>query len=528
MSLPKLITAMLNPELYPHAVNKVELIQTHISYVLLAGSYVYKIKKPVELGFLDFSTLDKRQVMCREEVRLNRRLAPDVYLDVVPIYEGGPCGVTLTPSSGEQPVEYAVKMRRLSEDTMLPSLLQANDVPRELLAALGHRLADFHDSAPPASPELTQDAYELVRRNFEENFAQTEELIGPQLDKARLKTIQAYAVWFLGSNRALFEQRVAKNRIRECHGDLRMEHVCIEEDSIIIFDCIEFNTRFRCIDTAEDLAFLLMDMEFNSYWDEAALLLESYQDKARDSDMPALLTFFKCYYAMTRSKVFAIKSAEEEFSQEEQSQALNTALAYFNLAYAYAVRVEQPVLIIMCGLTGSGKSSLAEVMASRITAKIFKSDAIRKDLAGIDRTEHHEAPFGQGLYTQDWTEKTYASLLEKGACELRDGQPVLLDASFLKRKHRLQARQTADKLQAHLVCVQCLCPREVVRKRMVQREQVSGVASDGRWDVYQGQESLFEPLTDMDESSLIQVRTDEPVSRCAETAVQALLEKIRS
>ncbi len=527
MSLPQLISSMLDPGIYPHPVDKVEVIQTHISYVLLAGAFTYKVKKPVQLGFLDFSSLEKRLAMCREEVRLNSRLAPDVYLDVLPIFQTDGPGVSFTPVSHDEPIEYAVKMRRLSERAMLPFLLQIDGVDQEMLAALARKLADFHALTPKAPAELTQDAFGLVGRNFEENFTQTRALIGTKLDTTRFEIIKHYATWFLRSNRALFEQRVAEDRVRECHGDLRMEHICFEDDAIIIFDCIEFNTRFRCIDTAEDLAFLLMDMEYQGYWNEAATLLKSYQEQAHDQGMPDLLTFFKCYYAMTRCKVFAIKSSEDEFSPEDREQSLKTALAYFDLAYAYAIRVEQPVLIIMCGLTGSGKSALAEALASRIGGQVFKSDEIRKDLAGITRTERHEAPFGQGIYSQDWTQKTYACLLEQGAQALQDRTPVVLDASFIAQKHRLLARQTAWRHQARFVCVQCLCPRETAMERLSDRHQEAGTVSDGRREIYEEQEAAFEPLTELEETEQIRVRTDEPLDRCAEQAVQALLDLTR-
>jgi len=323
-----------------------------------------------------------------------------------------------------------------------------------------------------------------------------------------------------------FKYQDFEDRIRECHGDLRMEHVCFEQGQIIIFDCIEFNTRFRCIDTAEDLAFLLMDMEFNGYWTEAGTLFSSYQHQARDRSMSGLITFFKAYYAMTRGKVLSIKSREEDFSREERDHALKSALAHFDLAYHYATRVEQPVLITMCGLTGSGKSSLARALAEAIGAEVLKSDEIRKDLAGVSRAEHHQVPFGQGLYSGEWTQKTYAALVRQGAELLKSGRPVILDASFLKREHRSMARKAAAQLQAPFVCLQCVCPKEVVRQRLAKRGDED--VSDGRWEIYTSQESAFETFSDTDASEVIRVSTDAPLSSCTQSAVQGLLDTIRA
>jgi hypothetical protein len=528
MTLPRLISCMLDPEIYPHPADHVELIQTHISFVLLAGSYAYKIKKPVNLGFLDFSTLDKRRFMCREEVRLNRRLAPDVYLEVVPVYQGGPCGASLSQPDGAQPAEYAVKMRRLSEDTMLPALLRSSQAHEEMVRALGRKLADFHASVPEAPPDVTEDAFDLVRRNFEENFVQISSLIGSELDRDRFRLLEQYVRWFLRSHRDLFQQRADEARIRECHGDLRMEHVCFDQGRIIIFDCIEFNTRFRCIDTAEDLAFLLMDMEFNGYWNEARTLASSYQDQAGDRSMDDLLTFFKAYYAMTRGKVSAIQSTEDEFSQEDRGQALKTALAYFDLAHDYAIRIERPVLIFMCGLTGTGKSSLARDLAADTGAEVLRSDELRKQLAGVDRSGDHRVPFGQGIYSREWTRKTYAALVEQGAQRLKSGRPVILDASFLEREHRAMAKRTAAELQVPLVCLHCVCPREVARQRLAERELESGEVSDGRWEIYTAQEARFEALSDLDEANLVTIPTERGTKSPAEDALQGLLGRIRS
>jgi hypothetical protein len=268
-----------------------------------------------------------------------------------------------------------------------------------------------------------------------------------------------------------------------------------------------------------------MDMEFNGYWTEGRILLDSYQRQARDSSMSGLLTFFKAYYAMTRGKVQSIKSREEEFSREEREQALNSAQAYFGLAYRYAARVEQPVLIIMCGLTGSGKSSLARALADSIGAEVLKSDEVRKDLAGVSRTDHHQVGFGQGLYSEEWTQKTYVALMQQGAELLKSGKPVILDASFLKRGQRSMARKTAIEHQVPFVCLQCECPREVARQRLAQRGNED--VSDGRWEIHTSQESAFEPFTEKEESELIRVFTDAPLNSCTQSAVQGLLDTIR-
>jgi aminoglycoside phosphotransferase family enzyme len=357
-----LVEAMIRPSFYPHGAETVELIQTHISFIFIAGDIVYKVKKAVDFGFLDFTSLQKRQYYCREELRLNRRLAPEMYLDVVEICEDGQGHLHL---GGEgRPIEYALKMKRLPQERMLKKLLAAGTVERSVMDSVASRLADFHRRAATGGQIDRIGGIETIRLNHEENFDQTERYIGLTLPAYQFEFIRAYARGFLERRRALFEQRVADHKIRDCHGDLHLEHICIT-DGIIIFDCIEFNERFRYEDVAAEVAFLAMDLDYNGYSDYAEAFVEAYVRRASDPQVAILLNFYKCYYAYVRGKVTSFRLDDRAIALMDQEAAAGTAVRYFDLAYTYAAHLESSALILMAGLMGTGKSPAQGTLRNR-------------------------------------------------------------------------------------------------------------------------------------------------------------------
>jgi hypothetical protein len=332
VEFPPLIQAMLDPSWYPHHPKEVELVQTHISYIFLAGTLVYKVKKPVDFGFLDFTSLEQRGFFCREEVRLNQRFSPDIYLAVDPISR---VGDAYRLGDETAVVEYAVKMRRINEAHMLYRLLQAGDVTGATLQRVGKYLARVY--AAIASDEKAQafGAPKVIATNVQENFAQTKKYINGPLSAETFAAIEGWSLSFMEKDAALFAQRVAQGYIKDCHGDLHLQHICVEGDHIYVFDCIEFNERFRFGDVASDVAFLAMDLDFNGHGDFATVFAEAYAEAAGDDSAAGVLQFYKVYRAYVRAKVTSFMLDDPALDETAKKDVLQHAKAYYDLALAY-------------------------------------------------------------------------------------------------------------------------------------------------------------------------------------------------
>jgi aminoglycoside phosphotransferase family enzyme len=329
--LPSIVGALLKPQAYPHKPPKIELIQTQMSFIFLAGEYVYKVKKPVNLGYLDYTTLEKRHLFCRQEVELNRRLCPDAYLAVVPVVEEG--GGLRIEGRGEA-IEYAVKMRQLPRDRMMDVLLTRDQVTPEMVTKVAEELVGFHQEAETSQEIAAFGSLDVIRRNCHENFAQTEKYIGLSIFRAKYERTKRYTDNFIKSNASLFEKRVREGRIRDCHGDLHAAHVCFTDD-ICIYDCIEFNDRFRYCDVASELAFLAMDLDRYRQAGLSRHLVNTYVSLSHDEELLKLLNFYKCYRAYVRGKVESFKLDDPYIPEGEKAQVLTAARSYFELAESY-------------------------------------------------------------------------------------------------------------------------------------------------------------------------------------------------
>ncbi len=329
--LPELVESLLKPEPYPEPPPKVELLQTQMSFIFLAGDYVYKVKKPVNLGYLDYTTLEKRQALCQKEVELNRRLCPDVYLGVVPITRDG--GKIVLGGKGE-PIEYAVKMRRLPADAMLNVLLLKNQVSPEMMKRVAQKVADFHAKAETSPFISSFGSLEIIRQNTEENFNQTRKYIGITIAQEQYQRIKDFTDGFIKKNTALFKKRVADGRIRDCHGDLHAAHICFT-NGICIYDCIEFNDRFRYADVASEVSFLAMDLDNYGRSDLSKVFVDTYVDRSKDRELNKLLNYYKCYMAYVRGKVNSFQLDDPYISKEEKAKILAAAKRYFQLAESY-------------------------------------------------------------------------------------------------------------------------------------------------------------------------------------------------
>ncbi len=518
MASPEMVAAMQQPKFYPHRARKVELIQTHISYVFIAGNYVYKVKKELNLGFLDFTTLEKRQYYCRKELELNRRLAPDIYLEVVAIscdQEG-----RFLLGTGREIVEFAVKMRKLPESGMLKRLLDAGKIDLDFMSSLARKIAAFHREAATGGEIDLMGSPKTIMRNHEENFLQVTPFINVTIPQHQFDFIKAYAINFIKKNMALFRKRIAAGRIRDCHGDLHLEHICLLKKTIVIYDCIEFNERFRYEDVAAEVAFLAMDLDDNGYSDHAEAFVKAYIINSGDGDVAAILNFYKCYYAYVRGKVISFELNDRDISESEHKSALTRASHYFNLAYTYASRLERPALIIMTGFMGTGKSVLANSLASLLGADIISSDLTRKKMSKVEPTARHYEAFGKGIYVKDISLETYRKLRELAAERIKAGKSVIIDASFKNRRERMAAFETARALAVDFFVLECTCPEETIKKRLEQRQADAAEISDGRWEIFAAQQADFDKITEFPAPLHLVIDTSQDRETCLVKAIR--------
>lgn len=516
---------MACPDLYSHRPAAVTLVQTHISYVLLAGERVYKIKKPVRFTFLDFSTLERRGYFSHEEVRLNRRLAPDVYLGVLAVSEEHGA-YRLSSEDDPSAVEYVIEMRRLPADRMLDQLLDRNAVTLAMIDAIADRLAEFHRRAD-AGPAVTANGDPAhVLAVLEDNYANARQFRDVTIAAPDDDAIQRFARGFLRMHDALFRRRQAGRRIRDCHGDLHSEHICCT-DPLVIFDCIEFNSQFRYCDVASEMAFLAMDLDYHAHPELAAHLIDRYTAGATDADLRRLLPFYQCYRAYVRGKVDSLKSIEEEVAPAERVAAQDSARRHFALAYRYTWAYT-PALVVIAGLSGTGKSSVAAALQSRTGFAHVYSDVVRKRLAGVPI----DAPakpiaYDAGIYTPELSAQTYQAMLDEAASHLDASRGAILDATFQLRVGRDAVRAVARQHAVPFLLVECQCDEVEVRRRLQRRVEHGGGPSDADWNVYLEQRRRFEPIGSDEESDHLIVDTTAPAEQSA-LAIETELVKRRS
>jgi len=517
-----LISALQNPAIYPERPAKIQLIQTHVSAIFLADEYVYKVKKAVNFGFLDFTTLEKRKFYCHQEVALNRRLCPEVYLGVVEIRLAG--GKIFLGEGPGEVVEYAVLMKKLPQDRMMDQMLARGLVTSDLLHKIAAKVANFHSQAATNEEIASYGGLATVQRNVEENFSQTEKYIGLSLPAEVFATIRDNTRRFLQAKLPLFHKRISSGKIRDCHGDLHLQHVCLTEE-ILIFDCIEFNERFRYADVAADIAFLLMDLDFHGYPLLAADLASSYLSLSRDWPLFLLLNFYKGYRAYVRGKVVSFRLDDPAIAAEEKEASLKEARSYFHLAQRYAQRMNRPALFITCGLIGTGKSTIAQAIGEALGWVRLSSDILRKELASLPPSEHRFEDFAQGIYAPDFSRQTYAALLERAKDNLSAGNSVILDASFKKQGDRREAMAVAQKAGADFLLLECKCPEECIARRLARRMADEKEVSDGRWEIFAEQKKDFAEVEEWSPDSHLPLNTSRPVEESLGTIFHYLLHR---
>lgn len=488
--LPEHIKALLDARSRPSDPGEASLSQTHVSYLVFTADFVYKIKKPVNFGFLDFTTLEARCFYCEEEVRLNRRLAPRVYIGVEAITRGAK-GFRLG-GDGEA-VEYAVKMKRLDEKWSLRHMLEAGTVTEELIGKLAARIAEFHKRAETNGRISIFGSLDVLRKNTLENFSQTERFIGKEISERLFHEIRNYTGSFLEANEGLFLRRVEEGFIRDCHGDIHSEHV-FADGGIEIIDCIEFNERFRFSDVVADIAFLSMDLDFCNRKDLSAILDSRYFAVTGDKEGRELLNFYKCYRAYVRGKVEAFKASEEEVDEAARLKARLSSIYHFHLSGLYASEGAPAMLIMVRGLPGTGKSTLARAIAERTGFVHIMSDVVRKELAGREPGERGFEGFAKGIYSESFTERTYLEMAQRAKRYLKQGRSCVVDATFSKRRQLSTVMDAASLSGAKVCVVECAASDALVKARLDKRCLEAGNVSDADWRIYLGKKASFEKI----------------------------------
>ena len=484
MECRDLTEALADPSAYAHPVDGVAVRQTHISVVFLAGSFAYKIKKAVHLGFVDYSTLERRRHFCAEEVRLNRRLAPGVYLGVVPVTQSG--GAIRMEGTGAV-VEWAVKMERLPDGATLRAHLEAGVLSNQALEEWARRLAEFYAPAESGATVIDAGSLPAIARNARENLDQSEAQVGVTLsrstrDRLRDRTEAALARWG-----RLIADRACRGVPRDTHGDLRLDHVYWFPDrdppsDWIAVDCIEFDARYRHADPISDIAFLAMELTLEGRDDLARSFVEAYLRASGDEEGRPLLPFYRAYRAAVRGKVEGLKLAQVEIPAVERSAARTRARALWLHALAGLEEPgAQPCLVLVAGLPGAGKSSLARDLADHAGFTVIRSDEVRKQLAGRAGTASSSSPFATDIYSADWNQRTYAECLRRAEELLFEGRRVLVDASFREQSHRRLFLDAARRWGVIAGLILCQADLEVIRDRLAGRR---GDASDADLEIH--------------------------------------------
>ena len=488
---PHILESLHNPSAYPVETRTVELIQTHVSWLFLTDTHVYKLKKPVNFGFLDFSTLDRRRFYCQEELRLNRRLCPDIYEQIVALRETD-SGASFVGTGTV--IDYAVMMKRLPAEGMLDRLIESGNITIEEMQHVALVLCKFHSSAP-TSPYISKfGTLERIQFNWRENFEQTVPFLTSTLSPAVNTTIRTFVDTFIDKNRSLFDERVENGFIRDCDGDIHLGNICLHNGFPYIFDCIEFNERFRYSDTAADIAFLLMDLDYHRRSDLADSVLATCVAASGDSGLTKLIPFYKVYRAYVRGKVESMKLRDNGISDQDRTAAAIRATRYFRLAQGYCLRSRlTPTLFITCGTMGCGKSTLMYQLAFELGLVGFNSDTVRKQLAGLPLDTAIKSDFGEGLYSKEMTQNTYRQLELMAERELAAGRSVIVDAGFGSGTERSAFARLATAHSAEFVILFVQCPPDEQLRRLHERSLRSDSVSDGRAELLDQQKRSFEP-----------------------------------
>jgi len=498
-----LIKFLSDPGTYGLKNEIVEIIQTHSSYVFKAGNYVYKLKKPVDFGFLDFSTLGKRKYYCEQEVILNSRLS-DSYLGVIQVkYDHGNYSFQ---KSGDV-VDYLVKMKRIPEKYFMKNLLNKNKITKKEIINLTKRLYEFYSSQISSEKLLKYGGPKDIRKTLKQNRELGSKFIGKTISETAFDAIKYFNNRFLKVNEVLLKTRVEKGYVKDCHGDLHLDHIIIRPREIEIFDCIEFNNNFRFIDYACDIAYLSMDLDYNGYLDYSQYFVNSILEKMDDDKADRLVDFYKCYRAYVRGKVGSIRVEDENIKKTERERSYVEAKKYFQLSLRYSLFGSDPAVIIVFGLIASGKTTFAGRLSSELGCKLISSDVVRKELAGIPLTQMGGDGFYKGLYSKQMTNNTYSEIFKRGKEELDKNNIVILDASFSNKKYRASIIKKSEKWNFKIHFIEIKAFDKDIKQRLLKREYKPSI-SDARLDLLQTFKTNYDKPDEIPRIILFRTRPD--------------------
>lgn len=508
------IERLMQPALFPHSVDSIRLVETHISWVILTGRFAYKIKKPVDLGFLDFSTLEKRHFYCQEEIRLNRRLAADYYLGVVPVR--GSMDAPHWDGEGEA-IEYAVKMRQFPQEAQLDRLLARGELIPHCMDDFATLLAGFHDRISVADSSSDFGSPEQVYKPIAENLSVLKQLTGGPERLALLSRLDQWCLNSFNTHRGFIVERKEQGFVRECHGDLHLRNMAWIDNKPLVFDCIEFNPELRWIDVVSEIAFLVMDLLHNQQTKLAWRFLNAYLEQSGGYEGLRLLPFYLVYRAMVRAKIAAIR-ANQPGADNDDKRAAEREIGEYLLLAERCGRQPGLMLILTRGMSASGKSTTSSLLLEALGAIRIRSDVERKRLYGLSRTDSGKTSFNTGIYSHAAGEKTYVRLLQLAASVLEAGYTTIVDASFLE-KARLQPFQLlAEKLEVPFTILEFRASPNTLRDRIQRRG--NGV-SDADLAILEKQLQTWQELEVGNYPGLVVVDTEK------EPDIHELLEAIR-
>ena len=511
-----LIAALQNPALFPHPVKAFQLIETHISWVLLTGEYAYKIKKPMNFGFLDFTELSGRKHFCNEELRLNQRLTDGLYLDVLPI-----TGSVEAPQLGGdgEAIEYALKMRQFPQDQMLSTLQANGELTAEHIDQMARQIAEFHLQAPKVAVEHPLGTPDSVMAPVEQNFEQIRPFLTDKADLQQLDALQAWAQDSFKRLHSLLEARKTEGFIRECHGDIHLGNATLIDGKVVIFDCIEFNEPFRLTDVYADAAFLAMDLEDRGLKCLARRFISQYLELTGDYQGLELLNFYKAYRALVRAKV-SLFSMPAEATPVQRATTLRQYRNYANLAESYST-IPSRFMAITHGVSAVGKSHVAMRLVEALGAIRLRSDVERKRLFG-EQTVANDLQ--AGIYSADASAATYQRLHDIAAVILHAGFPVVVDATYLKHAQRDSAAKVAEATGAPFLILDCNAPQAVIESWLALRQVDKKDPSDATLAVIEAQQASRETLTPAEILCSKRVQTNE--SGTLDTVVEQIRQRL--
>jgi uncharacterized protein len=513
-----LVTALQNPALYPHPVGDFTVIETHISWVILTGTYAYKMKKPVDFGFLNFTDLAARKHYCEEELRLNQRMAPDLYLQVLPI-----TGSVEKPEIGGngEPIEYVLQMREFPQTQLMAEVQARGELTDSHIDALAEQISGFHLSVPQVAADHSLNSADAIVAPMRQNFEQIRPLLTEQADLQQLDALMDWTETSIARLQPLLEQRPQQGLIRECHGDLHLGNATIIEGKVVLFDCIEFNEPFRLIDIACDAAFLAMDLEDRGLKCQARRFVNAWLERTGDYAALPLLNLYKAYRALVRAKVSLFRLHQEQDAVQRRV-ILRQYRSYANLAESYSA-IPSRFLAITHGVSAVGKSQVALRLVEALGAIRLRSDVERKRLFSKQPTSL-TAELDSGIYSAEAGEATYQHLHSLAEAALTAGFSVVIDATYLKQQQRQAAWQVAELTGVPFMILSCEAPNAVIEQWLTQRQAEGGDPSDATLAVINAQQASREPLSESEQ--LLNRQIDTPEAGSLDLLVGAIRQRL--